>query len=79
MDAANALHEEIYSNLWGKAEIDGERTHLLDEVVPEHAAFVQTTFDKKGFIPWSQFRAVIALHDREEIGDGGDSTRTCYH
>lgn len=79
IDAASELREQIYSNLWGKAEVYGERTHLLDDIAPEHAPFVQTTFEKKDFVPWKEFRAVIALRDGKEIGDSGDSVRACYH
>jgi hypothetical protein len=79
LEAATTLREEIYSNLWGNAEIYGERTHLLDDIAPEHAPFIQTTFGKKDFIPWKEFRTVVALRDGKEMGDGGDSVRSCYH
>lgn len=79
LEAATTLREEMYSNLWGNAEIYGERTHLLDDIAPEHTPFIQTTFEKKDFIPWKEFRTVVALRDDKEMSDGGDSVRSCYH
>lgn len=79
LDAAYTLRNEIYSDLWSQPEMYGERTHLLDDIAPEHAPFVQTAFEKNAFVPWSEFRVVIALREDNEIGDAGQSTRTCYH
>ncbi|MGE0683495.1 MAG: hypothetical protein AB7P69_21665 [Candidatus Binatia bacterium] len=79
LDAATTLHNEIYSSLWSESDIYGERTHLLDDIAPEYAPFIQTTLEKNDFVPWSEFRVVIALRDGKEIGDAGQGTRTCYH
>lgn len=79
LDAAYTLRDGVYSNLWRESEIYGERTHVLDDIAPEHALFIQTTFEKKDFVPWSKFSAIIALRDGKEIGDAGQSTRTYYH
>lgn len=47
LKAATTPWEEIYSNLWGNAEIYGEKTHLLDDITPEHAPFIQITFERR--------------------------------
>lgn len=79
LEAANDLRNATYNNFWGKPDIYGEQMHPLDEITSEHSPFVQTTFDKKEFVPWKEFRAVIGVQDGKEFGDGGDSVRTCYH
>lgn len=79
LDAATALREEVYSNFWNESYVYGERTHLLDDIASEHKPFIQTIFTKQNFVPWSEFRSVIALRKGREIGDAGQSTRTCYH
>lgn len=79
LDAATTLHNEIYGNRWEEYGIYDERAHPLDDIAPEHVPFIQTTFEKHDFVFWNEFRAVIALRDGKEIGDAGQSTRTCYH
>ena len=79
LQAASTLHAEIFNDRWSNADIFGERSHLLDVIAPEHAPFVQTAFDTATFVPWDDFRAVVFLRDGDEINDGGENTRTCYH
>jgi len=79
LQAASTLHNEIFSDRWSNAAVFGERIHPLDEIAPEHEPFVQTAFCTSAFVSWEEFRTVVLLRDGDEIHDGGDNTRTCYH
>lgn len=77
--AANSLHGLVFQELWRKPEFYGERPHPLDEITPEHAPFITKEFDPSTFRPWKELRAVVAVRSGKEMGDGGQSARTCYH
>lgn len=79
LQAASDLYNLIFNNLWRKPEIYGERVHPLDEIAPEHAPFIETTFDTATFLPWNDFRVELALRDGSKMYDGGTYSRTCYH
>jgi hypothetical protein len=79
MIAATALHSQIFNIHWEHAEVFGETIHPLDQIAPEHAPFVQTSFDTATFIPWESLDPVVLIRNGQEITDGGTSSRTCYH
>lgn len=79
LKAAVELYHLVFNGLWSKPEVYGERIHPLDKIALKHKPFIQTTFKTASFVPWEDFRVVLAIRDGNEMSDGGTYSRICYH